>query len=317
MGSLMSGLKGVVKPAVRAVFPPPPELSYEDIFRKIRRWNSLQSTPSYSFNNYQMFINILRKWGAASPKSVLELGPGAHLGVLYCFLVGGAERAAGLDISPTVKDPEFYRLLNEYLKHFSGLRWWRPPTFGDVYQYPEHSWDRVDVQALVEKIEYHQPFKANETPFADDDFDLIYSNSAMEHFDQPRETVREIYRVLKPGGVTVHGIDLRSHVPGDDLGHLKFSEEEYLRQVQKYDPNHGITKKLGRQWKTQVYCNRVLAKEWQSMFEDQGFEVLETILLAKLRLSSINPAEFAAPFSNKTPEELAPLVMSIVARKPS
>jgi len=37
-------------------------------------------------------------------------------------------------------------------------------------------------------------------PFASDVFDLIYSNQAFEHIQNPREVLKEVYRILKPGG---------------------------------------------------------------------------------------------------------------------
>jgi len=37
-------------------------------------------------------------------------------------------------------------------------------------------------------------------PFADESFDTIIMNDAMEHVDQPEKTLEECFRVLKPGG---------------------------------------------------------------------------------------------------------------------
>jgi ubiquinone/menaquinone biosynthesis C-methylase UbiE len=37
-------------------------------------------------------------------------------------------------------------------------------------------------------------------PFADNTFDAIIMNDAMEHVDQPEKTLQECFRVLKPGG---------------------------------------------------------------------------------------------------------------------
>jgi SAM-dependent methyltransferase len=45
-----------------------------------------------------------------------------------------------------------------------------------------------------------------QTPFADDTFDLAYSMGTVEHFDEYETAIREIHRVLKPGGRAVIGV---------------------------------------------------------------------------------------------------------------
>src|SRR5262249_62387141 len=37
-------------------------------------------------------------------------------------------------------------------------------------------------------------------PFAADSFDLVTANMVVEHLDKPEQQIREIYRVLAPGG---------------------------------------------------------------------------------------------------------------------
>ena len=40
-------------------------------------------------------------------------------------------------------------------------------------------------------------------PYGDDTFDVVYSKSVVEHFYYPEKLVREMYRVLKPGGLVI------------------------------------------------------------------------------------------------------------------
>src|SRR5262249_29144652 len=42
-------------------------------------------------------------------------------------------------------------------------------------------------------------------PFANASFDAVYSMGTVEHFDETELAVREIHRVLKPGGLAVIG----------------------------------------------------------------------------------------------------------------
>lgn len=46
----------------------------------------------------------------------------------------------------------------------------------------------------------------HEMPFEDDYFDLIISKGSLIFWDEPVEAFEEIYRVLKPGGITLIGI---------------------------------------------------------------------------------------------------------------
>jgi SAM-dependent methyltransferase len=41
-------------------------------------------------------------------------------------------------------------------------------------------------------------------PFEDDSFDFVFSNQVLEHVKNYDETLREVRRVLKPGGLSVH-----------------------------------------------------------------------------------------------------------------
>ncbi len=40
-------------------------------------------------------------------------------------------------------------------------------------------------------------------PYNDNSFDIIFSKSVLEHFYYPEKLVKEIYRILKPGGVVI------------------------------------------------------------------------------------------------------------------
>ncbi len=46
-------------------------------------------------------------------------------------------------------------------------------------------------------------------PFADNTFDAIYSMGTIEHFDETEQAVREMTRVLKPGGRAIIGVPNR------------------------------------------------------------------------------------------------------------
>ena len=45
-----------------------------------------------------------------------------------------------------------------------------------------------------------------ELPFADGSFDAVYTMGTIEHIDEYRDAIREVHRVLKPGGRAVIGV---------------------------------------------------------------------------------------------------------------
>lgn len=59
-------------------------------------------------------------------------------------------------------------------------------------------------------LESHRPgFAVSDVralPFGDDAFDLVYSMGTIEHFPDSDVAVREIFRVLKPGGTAIIGV---------------------------------------------------------------------------------------------------------------
>ena len=68
---------------------------------------------------------------------------------------------------------------------------------------------------------------ARHLPFEDESFDYVYSHGVLHHSDEPEQIVREMFRVLRPGGrFNVHVYALWSYVT--------------LRGVLRY----------GREWKT-------------------------------------------------------------------
>lgn len=75
--------------------------------------------------------------------------------------------------------------------------------------YDAYGTDVIDNDILGEnrfkKIEFN-PYKL---PYEDNSFDFIYSTSVFEHVQNTEESLKEIYRVLKPNGVTMHSLPSR------------------------------------------------------------------------------------------------------------
>ena len=51
-------------------------------------------------------------------------------------------------------------------------------------------------------------------PFSDNEFDYLYTMGTIEHVPDPERAIKEIHRVLKPGGVAVIGVPYRYDIFG-------------------------------------------------------------------------------------------------------
>ena len=73
---------------------------------------------------------------------------------------------------------------------------------------------------------------ASEMPFEDKTFDFIICVAAFKNFSQPVEAIREMYRVLKPGGKACI-VDLRRDVPLEQIDkHIK--DDLHMRGFNAY-----------------------------------------------------------------------------------
>lgn len=52
---------------------------------------------------------------------------------------------------------------------------------------------------------------ANEIPYPDNSFDVVFANNVMEHIEEPSKAFSEIHRVLKPGGIFLFKTPNRTH----------------------------------------------------------------------------------------------------------
>lgn len=104
--------------------------------------------------------------------------------------------------------------------------------------------------------------------FQDESFSVIFSICVFEHLHKAilPEFIRDIHRLLKPGGYSIHGIDISDHLIYYDP---RVSRKEYLRYSDKV---------WRRFFENDVqYFNRVQRPEWLELFRKAGLELVEEI----------------------------------------
>jgi SAM-dependent methyltransferase len=81
------------------------------------------------------------------------------------------------------------------------------------------------------------PADATALPFPDESFDYVYSHGVLHHIDRPRDVVKEILRVLRPGGrFNVHVYNRWSFVPLDMMRYHGFQWRRWIENSR--DPVH-------------------------------------------------------------------------------
>ena len=157
-------------------------------------------------------------------------------------------------------------------------------------------------------VEYFAPADARSTSLEPDSVDLVYSNSVLEHVpvDVILGLMKEAYRVLKPGGLTLHNIGCNDHYAFFDksisfVNYLQFDERQW------------------RLWNNSLqYQNRLRASEFAELAESVGFEVIQRRTHSSAgSLEALAAMSVAPQFRRFSVEELAITTMDMIARKPA
>ncbi|WP_260945690.1 class I SAM-dependent methyltransferase [Aliarcobacter cryaerophilus] len=85
------------------------------------------------------------------------------------------------------------------------------------YQYLFNNYDNVIEYIGVDVYQGEKVdvvYDGNRLPFEDGYFDFVFSSSVLEHVEDLDNSLNEINRVLKVGGITVHSVPFINHIHG-------------------------------------------------------------------------------------------------------
>lgn len=234
---------------------------------------------------------------------VLHIGPGGNLGVELLLKLLGARLVSSVEydsfgiLYPDVTDAKefYYDLAQKAVKRGHGDLW----KTGLLKSYGS--------RLLIEKSRIHlvHPCLVEALPFVDECFDLILHHAVFEHVADPKKGYEEIFRTLKPGGMTVGLVgpqDHRSFSSFKEYHPLKFLE--YSRQEW-----YAISKQIN-------FHNQITFPEHKSMIVNQGFILKDCDAMERMEIMDEMWDRFNPMFKTFDTMELGVLLFSFAAIKP-
>jgi SAM-dependent methyltransferase len=239
--------------------------------------------PAYADDVFQQHFGHAERLGVGAGFVGLELGPGDTVSSALLARVAGASRCYLVDVAPfAVRELEPYRALAGYLH--------------DPELAAADSFDQ-----LLERTggDYRTEGLASLRSLPAASVDFAWSHAVLEHVrrDEFDETARELRRVVRPGGVVSHRIDLRDHL-ADGLHSLRFPERVW---------ESSLFRRSG------FYTNRLRCSELLASFERAGFEV-ETVEKSRWPQPRLPRSRLAKQFRSLSDDDLLVFDVAVVLR---
>jgi hypothetical protein len=178
-------------------------------------------------------------------KNVLELGPGADLGVGLILLGKGADKYNALDVHNLIKTTpaEFYDQLLATLPQASN-------------KFFKLQLD-LTLKGNNDKLNYLWQPDFDLSILKPENINLVVSQAAFEHFADVKKTISSLSQIVKPGTVLIAEIDLKTHTrwirDNDPLNIYRYSENIY-----------NFLKFVGSP-------NRLRPYQYEQLFKDNGW----------------------------------------------
>jgi SAM-dependent methyltransferase len=239
-------------------------------------------------------VEAARGGGVPIPGArVVEIGPGHSLGVALSLLLAGASRLEAVD---TVR----YATSRPETRSFTEL--WRRVTAAGLVDSTDVADPDAELARAAARLEYRVVDGRKNWPFPEQSKDIVYSFSVLEHVRDLRGLLEESARVLRPGGLSIHTIDLRDHYnlgPGENwLEFLEFDDRQWDRMTSARF----------------AWCNRMRAPELRALFAEI-FELVEFREVASDLPEGFDRRRVAPRFQGFELDELSISSVSVVGRR--
>jgi len=238
---------------------------------------------------------------------VYELGPGRTPYIMNAMALTGASQVIGLDVFNWMKrNYQQSEFLNKIVAIVTGHE---AESFRQAFGISKESLQRNLQRFNSESPIGYKIFSGDCIQESDNSIGFLYSKSVLEHVTRNRveAAIRDQYRALKPGALSLHIIDLRDHlhisgdheVRGDWLDALRYPE--WL--------HNALTSNR------RAYINRLRANAWREVFANQGFEIVEWHVRHNALPEQFDPAKLASEFRS-TNEDFSISWVDVLLRKP-
>lgn len=283
--------------------------SYNDsLVELIKKGQNYNSSLLYDAGIYRRYQRVILEYLENIPETTLQIGPGGSLGCEVLLILMGIKKACTLDLYPLMnfdldKFMNSLKTIFEVISCFKDTQGFDPSGL----HLPPHQAVNGCYRIGDGMVQHFYPRKFEDTGLEDESIDFLFSHATLEHVRDPLQCIQETWRLLRPGGLTAHCIDLRDHRNfNKPLEFLRWSPEAWERIMEKYCHQDGS-----------IYLNRWRAPEFKAAFEREGFSVLEYVAEQKVSDVQLDVEMncFHRDYRQFSPEDLATIGVFMVARK--
>lgn len=269
--------------------------------------------PTFIFQEAARMAQELEVLGfSLSGARVMEVGTGRALDMPVAMYLCGAASTITFDLHPYLKNCRVEDTLEFIREHRQQVRDIFLPvaTDGQLGRRLESLCEIGSCRELCEmaSISTRAPADATRTGLDSGSIDVHISYTVFEHIPAAvlKGILIEAGRVLAPGGVTLHHIDLSDHFARDDsslsrIHFLKYPDKRWARIA-------------GNQY---AYQNRLREPEYRRLYEEAGHEILawkcwqDERSLAELKAGFVVSPEF----QGHSAETLCTTVVRAISRR--
>jgi SAM-dependent methyltransferase len=229
-------------------------------------------------------------------KRILEYGPGDVPGVAILMVAHGASQVVCVDRFPLARmSPKNIQIVKIMLERLSRPLRDRAESCFRKPTHPESGFNPRFIDYLV---------RPSGLSGLVNEVDLVLSRAVLEHVNDLPATFRDMYAALKPGGIAIHLVDLKSHG---------------LHCNNPLDFLSWPTWLWSLMYSAKGAPNRLRVNAYRDAAAQTGFEVIAlkpTTLASPVDVRAIRP-DLAKPFRELSEEDLSWLAFWLVYRKPT